>query len=95
MFAPLRRSPERWLFVGFVALVLAPVIAQGLDRPLASLLGAQPGGALLTPADPLSQVMMAVPLIVFYEVGILLASTMQKRREAAQAAALDDEPVAD
>ncbi|MCA9549600.1 MAG: twin-arginine translocase subunit TatC [Myxococcales bacterium] len=52
-------------------------------------------GALLTPADPLSQVMMAVPLIVFYEVGILLASTMQKRREAAQAAALDDEPVAD
>lgn len=36
-------------------------------------------GAILTPADPLSQAMMAVPLIIFYEVGIWLAVIFGKR----------------
>jgi len=31
------------------------------------------GGAVLTPPDPVSQVMMAIPLIVLYEVSILIA----------------------
>lgn len=31
-------------------------------------------GAVLTPADPISQLMMTIPLILFYEVGILLAA---------------------
>lgn len=48
MFAPFRGQPERWLFTGFIALLLAPVVAQGLDRPLASLLGSHPSGAGLT-----------------------------------------------
>ncbi|MEZ4447906.1 MAG: glycosyltransferase family 87 protein [Nannocystaceae bacterium] len=48
MFTALRRHPERWLFTGFIALLLAPVIAQGLDRPLASLLGGSPGGPAVT-----------------------------------------------
>lgn len=43
--------------------------------------------AIMTPADPLSQVMMAVPLVVFYEVGILLAAVLAKKR----AASLEDE----
>ena len=36
-------------------------------------------GAILTPPDPLSQVMMAVPLIIFFEVGVLLASLFGRR----------------
>ena len=30
-------------------------------------------GAVLTPPDPLSQVMMAAPLIILYEISILVA----------------------
>mgnify|MGYP006289913503 CR=1 FL=1 len=37
-------------------------------------------GAVLTPADPISQLMMAVPLIVFYEIGILLAGLFGRRK---------------
>jgi len=42
-------------------------------------------GAVLTPADPISQTLMAAPLIIFYEVGIVLASILGKRREQALA----------
>lgn len=45
---PLWRHPERWLFTGFVALVLAPVLVQGLDRPLAHVLGGAPAGISAT-----------------------------------------------
>ncbi|MCC7384241.1 MAG: twin-arginine translocase subunit TatC [Deltaproteobacteria bacterium] len=38
-------------------------------------------GAILTPADPLSQSMMAVPLVIFYEVGIIAAKILTRRRE--------------
>ncbi len=48
MFTPLRSHPERWLFTGLVILLLAPVIGQGLDRPLAHLAGGAPGGAPVT-----------------------------------------------
>lgn len=47
-------------------------------------------GAFLTPADPLSQVMMAAPLVVFYEIGVILAAVMERRRAAAMS---DDLPV--
>ncbi|MBI4817478.1 MAG: twin-arginine translocase subunit TatC [Deltaproteobacteria bacterium] len=39
--------------------------------------------AVLTPADPFSQTAMAVPLVVFYEVGIIAATVMAKRRARA------------
>ena len=42
-------------------------------------------GAFLTPADPLSQIMMALPLVLFYEVGILSAKTLERRRAQADA----------
>lgn len=42
-------------------------------------------GALLTPPDPLTQVMMAVPLILFFEVGILGARLLGRRHPAARA----------
>lgn len=38
-------------------------------------------GAFLTPADPVSQVMMALPLVLFYEIGVYLARRDRKRRE--------------
>lgn len=38
-------------------------------------------GAVLTPADPISQSLMALPLIVFYEIGIVLARIMRRRRD--------------
>jgi Tat protein translocase TatC len=47
-------------------------------------------GAVLTPADPISQSVMALPLIVFYEVGILLAVFFSKKREQAL---MDSEPI--
>ncbi|MFO0725478.1 MAG: twin-arginine translocase subunit TatC [Myxococcota bacterium] len=37
-------------------------------------------GAVLTPADPISQTLMSVPLVIFYEVGIILAKIMAKKR---------------
>lgn len=45
-------------------------------------------GAILTPADPLSQIMMAAPLVIFYEIGILFAVMFGRRRAAAGTAAL-------
>ncbi|MBI3178186.1 MAG: twin-arginine translocase subunit TatC, partial [Deltaproteobacteria bacterium] len=39
--------------------------------------------AVLTPADPFSQTAMAIPLVVFYEVGILAATVMAKKRARA------------
>jgi sec-independent protein translocase protein TatC len=43
-------------------------------------------GAVLTPADPISQSLMALPLIVFYEIGIVLARVMRRRRDEQVAA---------
>jgi sec-independent protein translocase protein TatC len=43
--------------------------------------------ALLTPADVLSQVMMALPMIVLYNTSIALAYFITRRREAAAASA--------
>ena len=37
-------------------------------------------GALLTPADPLSQVMMAIPVIILYEVGLIFAQLLVNKK---------------
>ena len=50
-----------------------------------AVVGAFVVGAFLTPADPLSQIMMSVPLVLFYEVGILSAKALERRRAAADA----------
>lgn len=39
-------------------------------------------GAFLTPADPISQILMAGPLIIFYEIGIILARIVGRPRSA-------------
>src|SRR5690606_13194234 len=44
--------------------------------------------AIFTPPDPLSQVSLAVPIIILYEISILMAKMVEKKRAAAEA---DDE----
>ncbi|MCH7888686.1 MAG: twin-arginine translocase subunit TatC [Proteobacteria bacterium] len=42
--------------------------------------------AILTPPDPISQISLAVPIIVLYEVSILAVRVIEKRRAAREAA---------
>lgn len=49
--------------------------------------------AFLTPADPLSQVMMAVPLVVFYEIGIILAGILGRKPVEETALAERESPI--
>ncbi|GAB5469107.1 MAG: twin-arginine translocase subunit TatC [Rhodospirillales bacterium] len=46
--------------------------------------------AIFTPPDPLSQLMLAVPVILLYEISIWLARGIEKRRAKAQAQAEKD-----
>lgn len=46
-------------------------------------------GAMLTPPDPFSQVMMALPTILLYEVGVLLVALRGKPKSAKAAAEAD------
>jgi sec-independent protein translocase protein TatC len=46
--------------------------------------------ALITPTgDPLNLALMAVPMIVFYEIGIIAARILGRRREGAEVAKAD------
>ena len=49
-----------------------------------------PLAAILTPPDVVSQLLLAVPTWILFEIGLLIAARQQKRREAAAAAELDD-----
>ncbi|MEL6557784.1 MAG: twin-arginine translocase subunit TatC [Bacteroidota bacterium] len=44
-------------------------------------------GAMLTPPDPFSQVFVALPLFMLYEIGIIISARVQRKRLAAEAAA--------
>lgn len=64
------------------------VTAAGLRRNRRwAILGAFILGALLTPADPISQCLMAGPLIVLYEVGIIAAALFGKKKPPVQESA--------
>jgi len=53
-------------------------------------------GAILTPSpDVVSQIMMATPMIVLYNISILLAWRVTKKREAKQAILVEQERIAD
>jgi len=54
----------------------------GRKRPYV-LLGAFTVGMLLTPPDMISQTLLAIPMYVLYEIGILMARIMIKKREPA------------
>ncbi len=49
--------------------------------------------ALLTPPDVFSQMLMALPLLVLYELSIWIVKITERRRAASIAAAGDDEPI--
>ena len=53
--------------------------------------------AIFTPPDPLSQVSLAVPIILLYEISILMAKLVEKKKSAAEAedSLDDDEPGSD
>lgn len=53
------------------------------------IVGAFVIAAVVTPPDVISQFMLAVPMILLYEVGIILASVLAKRAEAAAGVAAD------
>lgn len=67
------------------------ITAAGLRRSRRwAILGAFILGAILTPADPISQCLMAGPLIVLYEVGILAAALFGKKKPSSPQPAAPD-----
>jgi sec-independent protein translocase protein TatC len=48
--------------------------------------------AILTPPDPVSQLLMAIPMWLLYEIGVLVSRTLVRKREAKKAE--DDQPPA-
>ena len=67
--------------VAVVLLVSAGIVSVASLREARSyvIVGAFVLGAIFTPPDVISQVMLAVPLWVLYEAGILVASLIQKK----------------
>lgn len=55
------------------------------------IVGAFIVGAIFTPPDVVSQIMLAVPLWLLYELGIVVAKFLVKRREAGDYKALTDQ----
>jgi sec-independent protein translocase protein TatC len=49
------------------------------------VVGAFVVAAVVTPPDVLSQVLLAAPLCLLYEIGVLVASTLERKKQAAQA----------
>ncbi|WP_089375155.1 twin-arginine translocase subunit TatC [Methylobacillus rhizosphaerae] len=69
--------------VAVILLVSAGVVNVATLRGARSyvIVGAFVIGAIFTPPDVISQVMLAVPLWVLYETGILVASLLQRRNQ--------------
>ena len=63
------------------------VTADGLaDKRKYSIVMAFVAAAILTPPDPLSQISLAVPIILLYEISILSVRYIERKRAKAQAA---------
>ena len=66
--------------------------AEGLaEKRKYAILLAFIAAAILTPPDVISQVLLAVPVILLYEISIIGARMIQKKRETADDTADDDE----
>jgi len=84
------------LFLAFglcfeVPVVLIILVALGVVTPAQlvksrayAVVGAFIVAAVLTPPDVLSQLMLALPMCVLYEVGIIAARMVSRRPEAAE-----------
>jgi sec-independent protein translocase protein TatC len=69
-------------FLSMVGLVSAPFLARYRRHAIVVNVAA---AAVLTPTgDPLNLALMALPMIVFYEIGILLARVLGKKPQAAE-----------
>lgn len=67
--------------------------AAGLRRQRRyAIVGAFIAAAVLTPPDVLSQTALAIPILILYEVSILLVSMIEKKRAAEEAEAEKDDP---
>lgn len=59
------------------------VTAQGLrDKRRYTVIGAFLMAAVLTPPDPLSQVALGIPILLLYELSIILIAAFEKKKEA-------------
>lgn len=59
--------------------------AQGMaDKRKYAIVGVFVAAAIFTPPDPLSQVALAIPIVLLYEVSILMARLVEKKREKAE-----------
>ena len=70
--------------IAILMLVSAGIVSPkslGRKRPYI-LLGAFTLGMLLTPPDMISQTLLAIPMYLLYEIGILMARIMIRKREA-------------
>lgn len=47
-------------------------------------------GAMLTPPDPFSQVFVALPLLMLYEIGIIISARIQRKRKIEEASLIED-----
>jgi sec-independent protein translocase protein TatC len=47
-------------------------------------------GAVLTPPDVVSQIMLAIPMIVLYEIGVAVSFLVARRRRAASTMAVSE-----
>lgn len=69
-------------FLAKAGLVTAAVLRAGRKYAVVVILVL---GALFTPPDPLSQMLLAVPLLGLYELAILLAASIERRQQKALA----------
>ena len=49
------------------------------------IVGAFAIAAVITPPDALSQILLAVPMVILFEVGLVAARAVARRREAEEA----------
>ncbi|MCH8270204.1 MAG: twin-arginine translocase subunit TatC, partial [Planctomycetes bacterium] len=62
------------------------------DKRKYSIVLAFVAAAILTPPDPISQISLAVPIILLYEISIIAVRIVEKRKSKRDAAADDDGP---
>lgn len=81
-FGAVFETPVVIVFLGFLRLLNSGMLRRGRRYfiVIAFIIG-----AILSPPDVFSQVLMAVPLVLLYEVSIPVLAIIERRRDAAQA----------
>jgi len=78
--------PVIMYFLSKVGLVSAGVLRKGRKYSLVVILIL---AAIMTPPDPISQIIVAIPMLLLYELSIKIATRVEKRRERELKAALE------